>query len=33
MKGFLEFIKGQGAVGLAVGFVLGGAVAKLAISL
>ncbi len=28
MKGFLEFIREQGVVGLAVGFILGGAVAK-----
>lgn len=29
MKGFLDFIREQGVVGLAVGFILGGAVAKL----
>lgn len=29
MRGFLEFIREQGVVGLAVGFILGGAVAKL----
>jgi large conductance mechanosensitive channel len=29
MKGFLEFIRKQGVVGLAVGFILGGAVSKL----
>jgi large conductance mechanosensitive channel len=29
MKGFIEFIRKQGVVGLAVGFILGGAVAKL----
>lgn len=29
MKGFLNFIREQGVVGLAVGFVLGGAVSKL----
>lgn len=29
MKGFLEFIREQGVVGLAVGFILGGAVSKL----
>lgn len=29
MKGFIEFIKEQGVVGLAVGFILGGAVSKL----
>ncbi len=28
MKGFIEFIREQGVVGLAVGFILGGAVAK-----
>ncbi|MDP3093934.1 MAG: MscL family protein [bacterium] len=29
MKGFIDFIRRQGVVGLAVGFILGGAVAKL----
>lgn len=29
MRGFLEFIREQGVVGLAVGFILGGAVSKL----
>lgn len=29
MKGFLEFIRKQGVIGLAVGFILGGAVSKL----
>lgn len=29
MKGFLDFIRSQGVVGLAVGFILGGAVSKL----
>lgn len=29
MKGFLNFIREQGVVGLAVGFILGGAVSKL----
>lgn len=29
MKGFLDFIREQGVVGLAVGFILGGAVSKL----
>src|SRR5260221_111567 len=29
MKGFLEFIRKQGVVGLAVGFILGGSVAKI----
>ena len=28
MKGFIEFIREQGVVGLAVGFILGGAVSK-----
>jgi len=28
MKGFLEFIREQGVVGLAVGFILGGSVDK-----
>lgn len=28
MKGFLDFIRKQGVVGLAVGFILGGAVSK-----
>jgi|SRR3989339_22246 len=28
MKGFINFIREQGVVGLAVGFILGGAVAK-----
>lgn len=29
MKGFLSFVREQGVVGLAVGFILGGAVSKL----
>ena len=29
MRGFLDFIREQGVVGLAVGFILGGAVSKL----
>jgi large conductance mechanosensitive channel len=29
MKGFLDFIREQGAIGLAVGFILGGAVSDL----
>jgi large conductance mechanosensitive channel len=29
MKGFINFIREQGVVGLAVGFILGGAVSKL----
>ncbi|MFA5132445.1 MAG: MscL family protein [Candidatus Paceibacterota bacterium] len=33
MKGFLDFIRSQGAVGLAVGFLLGGAVSDLVKSL
>lgn len=33
MKGFLEFIREQGVVGLAVGFILGGAVSKVVSSL
>jgi len=28
MKGFIEFVRDQGVVGLAVGFILGGAVSK-----
>jgi large conductance mechanosensitive channel len=33
MKGFVEFIREQGVVGLAIGFILGGAVSKLVASL
>lgn len=33
MKGFLNFIREQGVVGLAVGFILGGAVSKLVTAL
>lgn len=33
MKGFLNFIREQGVVGLAVGFILGGAVSKTVTSL
>ena len=33
MKGFVEFIRTQGVVGLAVGFILGGAVSDLVKSL
>jgi large conductance mechanosensitive channel len=33
MKGFFNFIKKQGVVGLAVGFILGGAVSKIVASL
>lgn len=29
MKGFIDFIRKQGVVGLAIGFLLGGAVSKL----
>jgi len=33
MKGFMNFIREQGVVGLAVGFILGGAVSKVVSSL
>lgn len=33
MRGFIEFIREQGVVGLAIGFILGGAVSKLVTSL
>lgn len=33
MKGFLTFIREQGVVGLAVGFILGGAISKVVASL
>ena len=33
MKGFLEFVRKQGVMGLAVGFILGGAVSKVVTSL
>jgi large conductance mechanosensitive channel len=33
MKGFINFIREQGVVGLAVGFILGGAVSKVVASL
>jgi len=33
MKGFLDFIREQGVIGLAVGFILGGAVSKVVSSL
>lgn len=33
MKGFMKFIREQGVVGLAVGFILGGAIAKVVSSL
>ena len=33
MKGFIEFVREQGVVGLAVGFILGGAVSKVVAAL
>lgn len=33
MKGFLDFIREQGVIGLAVGFIMGGAVSKVVASL
>lgn len=33
MKGFVSFIREQGVVGLAIGFILGGAVSKVVASL
>ena len=33
MKGFLEFVRQQGVVGLAVGFILGGSVSKVVTAL
>jgi large conductance mechanosensitive channel len=33
MKGFIEFIREQGIVGLAVGFIMGGSITKLVTSL
>lgn len=33
MKGFLDFVREQGVVGLAVGFILGGAVSKVVAAL
>lgn len=33
MKGFLEFIREQGVIGLAVGFILGGSVSKVVTSI
>lgn len=33
MKGFVNFVREQGVVGLAVGFILGGAVSKVVASL
>lgn len=33
MKGFMDFIREQGVMGLAVGFILGGAVSKVVASL
>lgn len=33
VKGFIEFVREQGVIGLAVGFILGGAISKLVASL
>ena len=33
MKGFVDFIREQGVVGLAVGFILGGAISKVVASM
>lgn len=33
MKGFMNFVREQGVVGLAVGFILGGAISKVVASL
>ena len=33
MRGFLNFIREQGVVGLAIGFILGGAISKLVAAL
>ena len=33
MKGFLQFVREQGVVGLAIGFILGGAISKLVTAL
>lgn len=33
MKGFIQFIREQGVIGLAIGFILGGAVTKVVTSL
>jgi large conductance mechanosensitive channel len=33
MRGFLSFVREQGVVGLAIGFILGGAVSKVVASL
>jgi len=33
MKGFIEFVREQGVMGLAVGFILGGAISKVVASL
>lgn len=33
MRGFIEFIREQGIIGLAVGFILGGAISKVVSSL
>ncbi|MGA2091227.1 MAG: MscL family protein [Endomicrobiales bacterium] len=33
MKGFIEFIRTQGVIGLSIGFILGGAIGKLVTAL
>lgn len=33
MKGFIEFIRSQGVIGLAVGFIMGGSITKMVTSL
>ncbi len=33
MKGFIEFVREQGVIGLAVGFILGGSVSKVVTSI
>lgn len=33
LKGFLDFVRGQGVIGLAIGFLLGGAVSKVVTAL
>jgi large conductance mechanosensitive channel len=33
MRGFIQFVREQGVVGLAVGFILGGAIAKMVTAL
>jgi large conductance mechanosensitive channel len=32
MKGFIEFIRSQGVIGLAIGFIMGGAITKMVTS-